>query len=582
MTNNLITQDLDFETIKANLIASLKSQDTFRDHEFTGSGLNILLDTLAYNTHYQGYYAHMLANESFIESIIRKETMNSKAKLFNYLPKSKKSSKAIVTITESDPAPETNVRVDRGTMYAAKRDNPNLTDTRSFVLIDDLIIYYNADTSDYTSDEVTLYEGEFKTTDYHTAPQKRYVIRDLDIDTDTIMIKVKTNIGATEYVTYTQATDFTEIGSESLVYFISLNENDYYEFTFGNDIYGKSIPNDAYIEVSYVACNGERGNTVSTFESAKITVVEASTDGVERESLEDMRHDIPNHYRRQNRLVTVDDFKNIILSEYKNVSSLNVWGGEDNVPKSYGKVYICIQPKYGAKLSSKASGNLLAMLKKYTMATIESIIVDPEYLYVNLQVYTKNDTLKTSLREGELKRRIYETIETYGADQLNKFDSYYSDVKLNTAIMADSDSFITTYNNITLEKRFTPTLNVNQPYFVYFLNEVQPNSITSNQFTFRDYTCTLRDDGAGNIVVYYLDETKGTWNKFINETFGTVVYTTGAVKLSDITFTGLVEDDIKIFAIPVNPLFFAKLNTILVIDDVNINIENYHGRESEK
>lgn len=582
MANNLITQDLDFETIKQNLINFLKTQNEFKDYEYTGAGLNILLDTLAYNTHYMGYYAHMLANESMIESIVRKENMNSKAKFFNYLPKSKKSSKCTVTITAPDPTPDNRVKIDRGTSYQAKHPVAGSTDPRYFILIDDLYIYYNDETGDYTSEEIQIYEGEYKTTAFVSGSEQRYIIRDSDIDTDTIKVIVKENKDATSGVTYSKAEDFTEINGDSTVYFITLNENDYYEIVFGNDVYGKSVTDGYYIEVTFVSCNGKLGNTVSQFVDSSITVIEESTDGVDAETLEDMRHNIPYHYRRQNRLVTVDDFKNIILSEYKNVSSVNVWGGEDNIPKSYGKVYICIKPLYGEELSNQSNINLLAMLKKYTMATIEPVIVQPEYTYINLTVNIKNNTLLTNKRHGELRDLVLSEIEDYNTEQLNKFDSYYSDVKLNTRIMSQSSSFITTYNRIILEKRFVPTLLANQTYFTYFKNEIYANSLTSNNFYFRNKKCTIKDDGVGNIVVYYYDDNKKSWIKFAGETFGEIDYIEGSVKLSDIIFANLIEDDIKLFVNPVYPLFFAKLNDILIIDDIVVNIDDYHGRENEK
>lgn len=582
MANNLITQELDFDQIKSELINFLKQQDEFKDYEYTGSAMQILIDTLAYNTHYMGWFAHMLANESMIESILRKENMNSKAKFLNYIPKSKKASKALVTITKPDPSPDTRVKVERGTAYQAKSGIAGVQDLRTFILSDDLFIYYNSETSDFTSDDVVLYEGEYRIKEFYTSEEQRYVIQDTDIDTDTIRVRLKESKDATGGSTYTQATDFNLIDGDSTVYFLTLNENDYYELTFGDDVYGKKLPYGSYLEVTYIATNGELGNGVTAFESTEITMVEDSTDGVENETLEDLRHAIPYHYRRQNRLVTVDDFKNIVLSEYKNVSSVNVWGGEDNIPKAYGKVYVCVKPLYGEELSNQAEKNLLNMLKKYTMATVEPIIVKPEYLYIDLVVNVKNDPFKTDKRLGELRTLVDNTIEEYNTTQLNKFDSYYSDVKLNTKIMSQSPSFITTYNEITLEKRFEPIPFSNQTYFVYFQNPVEMGSIWSTNFNYRNYECKLVDDRKGNIVVYYYDSIQKTYIEFTNEIFGEIDYETGIIKLTDIIFQNQTSDHVKIYAKPVKPLFFSKLNSVITIDNVEIKIEDYSGTESEK
>jgi len=586
MANTLIKQDLDFKSIKKNLIEYLKTQDEFKDYEYLGSAMNILTDLLAYNTHYMGYYAHMLANESMIESILRKENMNSKAKFFNYLPKSKKASKALVTITVPNPSPNTSVKIDRGESFNAKRDNPTLSDIRTFILTDDLYIYYNAETGDYTSTEVLLYEGEFITQLFKSGPEKRYVINDNDIDTDTLKVVVKENENSTVSTTYTLADDFTNINGESQVYFLNLNENDQYEISFGNDVYGKSVNDYSYIEVTFVSTNGSLGNSVTAFSAPEgitsVNVIENSTDGTDAETLEDLRHNIKHHYRRQNRLVTVDDFKNIVLSEYKNINSVNVWGGEDNIPKAYGKVFVSIKPLFGEVLSNETNKQILNKLKKYTMATIEPVIVDPEYTYINLDVYVKNNTLLTSLRQGELKKLIIDEINYYNTEILNKFDSYYSDVKLNTRIMSLSTSFMSTYNKIVLEKRFIPNLLSSETYFIYFLNKIDETTVTSNNFYFRNKITKIADDGLGNVIAFFYDENKKEFIKYSNETFGTVDYEQGIVKISDIVFSKLIEDDIKVFANPINPLFFAKLNNIISIDNVQIFIEDYHGRESEK
>lgn len=582
MSSNLITSDLDFDTIKENLISYLKTQDQFSDYEYEGSSLNVLLDILAYNTHYMGYYAHMLANESTIDSIIRKENMNAKAKFLNYLPKSKKSAKALVTITVDAPITGTNVKIDRGTSFKPSTPLANTTDLRSFVLIDDLYIYYNAETEDFTSEPFNIYEGSYETVEFLTSQEQRYVIRDYGIDTDTIKVIVKDDKDSVFSRNYTLAKDYNEINGESDVFFLSLNENDYYEITFGNDIYGRAIEDNSYVQVTYVSCNGQLGNTVDSFTDQRINVIESANDGLEQETIDDLRHNIQRHYRRQDRLVTVNDYKNIILSEFKNINSVNVWGGEDNIPIAYGKVFICIKPKFGETLSYTANKKLIELLSQYSVATAQSVVVDPEYLYVNLDVKIKNNTLLTNKRDGELKKLVVDEIESYDNDVLNKFDSYYSDVKINTRIMNSSPSFMSTYNNINLEKRFIPNILSTETYFVYFLNSIVDGTLTSNTFYFRTRICKMEDDGSGNLVVYYYDNNKKDYVMYVGETFGEVDYENGIVKISDIVFQELIESDIKLFVEPVNPLFFSKLNNIVTINNIEVTIEQYHGRETEK
>ena len=88
MATKLEISELDFDGIKANLKTFLSQQDEFTDYDFEGSGMSVLLDTLAYNTHYLAYNANMLANEMFIDSADLRSSVVSKAKQVGYTPTS--------------------------------------------------------------------------------------------------------------------------------------------------------------------------------------------------------------------------------------------------------------------------------------------------------------------------------------------------------------------------------------------------------------------------------------------------------------------------------------------------------------
>lgn len=603
MAKNLQIQELDFDSIKQNFINYMKSQNQFKDYDFTGASMNILIDLLAYNTHYMGFYAHMLANESFVDSALQKSSLTSKAKLFNYIPGSKQSAGAIVTftipITHITEPINKKVVLPRGTNI---RSTNNANDSRNFVIVDDLFIYNRATipgSYDYTSDESTIYEGSFNTQRFlvdDTLVNQRFIIRDKSVDITSLRINIYDTTTSSDFISYTLADDFTAIDETSNVFFVAVNEEEYYEVFFGNDIYGKSLANNNMVSASFVSTSGIDGNNARIFTltaginylgtdyDVNITTINNSHGGGDSETIDDLRFNIPYHYRRQNRSVTVDDYKNILLAKYRNINSINVWGGEDNEPIAFGKVFISIKPKFGEVLSSKAKGEIINnILKKYNVATIEPEIVDPEFLYINLDVNVRYNPLNTNTSSGELSTAVDATITDYNDNVLNRFGSFYSDVTLNSNIKNIEPSILTSYADSTLEKRVSLTLDTKATYFTDYVNQLIPETIKSAEFMYRLRRCYLADDDSGNMLIYYYDEFKTEWITFPNETFGTVDYSKGIIRLVDFEVNDLYgETKLSIYATPKLPDFFTKRNNVVVIDRVNITIVEDFNNEGNK
>ena len=97
-SNKLEVSDFDFDSIKANLKTFLQSQTEFQDYNFEGSGFSILLDVLAYNTHYLGFNANMLANEMYLDSADQRSSVVSLAKQVGYTPRSASSARATINV----------------------------------------------------------------------------------------------------------------------------------------------------------------------------------------------------------------------------------------------------------------------------------------------------------------------------------------------------------------------------------------------------------------------------------------------------------------------------------------------------
>jgi len=604
MANNLKVNALDFDELKANLIEFLQSQEKFKDYNFYGSGFDVILDSLTYNSFYMGSFAHLLANESFIDSANLRESLTSKAKLLNYIPKSAFSAIADININltiddQNEPADE-KFLIQRGEFAESTNNLSGII--RKFILIDDVYIYNKSISTsgyDYHSDTIQIYEGVYqkdyftKDTSQNSTWNQVYRLTGKDVDYRTIRIKVYPNDTAEEsnFVSYKLASDFMIINGESNVFFITTDDQGYYEILFGNDVYGRALQNGNYVEISYVENTGELGNDARTFEytgddilgsdllPVAVTInTEFNSDGGRgEETLEELKYNVPHHYKRQNRLVTVEDYKSILLSEYNNIQSINVWGGEDNYPKVYGRVFISIKPKIGDILSSKAKEKIQkTILQKYNIVTIDTTLVDVDFLYLNITNNTKFNPLETDKSAGQIANAVNNTINNYDDAHVSRFDGYYSNATLYEDVLNQDSSIVSTYNYIMLEKQTKPSFETSQSYVIDFNGKVIKNTIVSNQFTFRGLPSHFDDDGMGNIVIHYESLIDGTQYTYLDEYFGTIDYDTGILNTSNIVIDDIVNGDKLITeAMPVEPDFYPLRNNIIKINKVSVTVTEY-------
>ena len=608
MAKNLKVNALDFDELKANLIEFLQGQEKFKDYNFYGSGFDVILDSLTYNSFYMGTFAHLLANEAFIDSANLRDSLTSKAKLLNYIPKSSFSAIADANVVldinaENQPTDE-KFLIERGTF--AKSTNSVSSLVRNFILIDDVYIYnksIDASGFDYQSDTLQIYEGTFQK-DYYTKDVSQnstwnqiYRLTVKDVDYRTIRVKVYPNDTAEDsnFVSYKLASDFMQIDGASNIFFITTDDKGYYEILFGNGVYGRELENGNYIEISYVENQGELGNDAREFLyngndligkdgsviDVTINTEMASDGGRGEETLEELKYNVPHHYKRQNRLVTIEDYKSILLSEYNNIQSINVWGGEDNYPKVYGRVFISIKPKVGDILSSKAKETIQkTILEKYNIVTIDTTIVDVDFLYLNLTNQTKFDPLQTDLSSGQIANLVNDTINNYDTNQVSRFDGYYSNANLYESILNQDDSIISTFNYIMLEKQTKPAFETSQSYTIDFNGKLVKKSIISNEFTFRGLPSHFDDDGMGNIVIHYESLIDGTKYTYLDEYFGTVDYDTGIINTSNIVIDEIVNGDLLITeSMPIEPDFYPLRNNIIKINKVSVTVTEYDNNK---
>ena len=594
MATKLEISELDFDGIKSNLKNFLSQQDEFRDYDFEGSGMAVLLDTLAYNTHYLGFNANMLANEMFLDSADLRASVVSKAKQVGYTPTSSTASSAIVDVTVNNATGAT-LTMTRGTKFSTTVDGTSY----NFVNNADLTI--TPVDGVYKFSNVDIFEGtylNFKYTVNTSDIDQRFIIPNDNVDTTTLTIKIQESSSDSTTNTYTLASGITGIDSSSKVFFLQEVENGRYQVTFGDGVLGKAVADGNIIIIDYINTNRAEANGASTFtlnstiggfSTSTVTTVDNASGGAEPETISSIKYNAPRDYSAQDRAVTADDYKVLVKSLYANAQAVQVYGGEDAAIPDYGKVYISIKAKSGSNLTESTKASIVTSLKQYAVASIRPIIIDPEITYLTLNTNFKYDTGATTKDVSTLQTNVMTAISNYNANTLQDFTGVFRHSQLLEDINNADTSILSNITTIKLYKFITPTLNESLKYTLSYNNAFyNPHSghnssgggvVSSTGFKINNDDSTnehfLDDDGAGSIRVYYLS---GTTRIYTSTSFGTVDYTTGEIILTSANITSISNIDgaastrVRVFAIPNSNDVVPVRNQVLEIDTSNSTI----------
>ena len=594
MATKLEISELDFDGIKDNLKNFLSQQDEFRDYDFEGSGMSVLLDLLSYNTHYLGYNANMLANEMFLDSADLRSSVVSLAKSVGYTSTSATSSEAVVNVTVS-PASGASLTMSRGTKFTTTVNGS------SYSFVNNTNLTITPVDGVYTFSNVKLNEGTYLNYRYTanlSDTDQRFIIPNDNVDTKTLTVKVQESSSDSTTNTYTLATGITGLDSTSKVFFLQEVENEKYEVYFGDGVLGQAVADGNIIIFDYIVCNRTAANgatsfalggTIGGFSNATVTTVSNANGGSNPESISSIKYNAPRDYTAQDRAVTVDDYKVLVKSLYANAQAVQVYGGEDAAVPDYGKVYISIKAKSGTSLTETTKASIVNSLKQYAVASVRAVIIDPEITYLTLTTNFKYDSGATVKDVSTLQTNVLQAIITYGNNTLENFTGVFRHSKLTESVNNADTSILSNITTVKLYKFITPTLSEGLKYTLSFNNAFyNPHSghnssgggvISSTGFKINDDNSTnehfLDDDGAGNIRVYYLS---GTTRIYTSSTFGTVNYTTGEVILTSANITSISNVDgaastrIRIFAIPSSNDVVPVRNQVLEIDIANSTI----------
>jgi hypothetical protein len=516
MVDRLRVTELDFDTIKQNLKNFLKQQSEFTDYDFDGAGLSILLDILAYNTHYNAYYLNMVANESFLDTALLRDSVVSHAKTLGYTPYSTRAPVAIINFTiDSTTTTPATATLPEGYAFLS-----NQIDSKAynFVVLNDTTV--TKSNTQFFFENLQIFEGQLITYsfiyDQGSNPKQVFTLPDTNIDTTTIKVVVNPSSSNTATATYTKVTDVLDISSTSEVFFLQEERGGNFQIYFGNDVVGKALPDGAIVSVTYLVTAGTEANKANNFVATAtvvdslnnglsdftITPVSAASGGADRESVDNIKFSAAARFSTQNRLVTFKDYETYILNNYPNIDSISVWGGEENEPPIYGKVLISMKPKENYYISEAEKRRIIdEIIKPKAIIAVQAEILDPEFLFILVDVEAQYDARKTTNTEAILKERIRNAIINYSNTFLNKFASKIIDSKLETAIdSVDTNAIIGNEIEIKVQKRFEPELNTPQSYNIKF-NVPLHRGTVADRFSSTEFDI-VDSDGIRRSVVF--------------------------------------------------------------------------------
>ncbi len=577
--NSISIAELDFETIKDTLKDFLRGQTLYTDFDFEGSGMNILLDVLAQHSSITAFTASMLGNEAYIDSAQLRQSVVSLAKQIGYTPRSVGSAKAVINISVPNVTGTPSfLSLPAGTRFSSP-------DGSLFTTIHDHKLFPSGVSGVYEVSDVDIYEGSLVSFKYivdTSDSDQKFIINSQLADTTTLIVSISPSITSTDNVEYSLSKNITVLDSTSEIYFLQENLDGLFEVYFGNGVIGKNLENENVVNLKYVVATKTDGttNNISSFQAREpidgygvytITTVTSSYGGSPKETTDDIRHISPKMYQTQNRAVIKEDYISFLLSEYPWIDSLNVWGGEDNVPPQYGKIFISVKPVHADVLSDTLEDSIkLNLIKNYNVVTVIPEFVDPTYVFVNLVITVNYRASRTLLSEYELNNLVQDNLTNYFNNTIKKFNNPFYLSPLNSSIDAIDNSIVSSLTDVLIQLRFLPTANLTSTTNISFNNAIEPGSIISTVYnpsgtTINDSASPqyIVDDGEGGLLSK--DVSNGIT---INNNLGVVNYATGEMSITMYPYELPADSlDIRVYAEPSIKNIIPGYNQIILPDD---------------
>jgi len=589
--------NLDFEDIKSSLKDYLRATSDFTDYDFEGSAMATLLDTLAYNTYYTAFNTNMVVNELFIDSATLRDNVVSIAKQLGYRPKSATAPVAYVSFTATyvNPTSDTELLLKKGTGFIANYDNT----LYQYVVLDDAKGQVSNGVATFT--DVPVYEGTqvVNTFTINTSfKNQRFILDNQNIDTNSIRVKVFSG-GGSFSEPYLVADNILDVDGESKVFFLDEIDDERYEVILGDGVLGKKIENASRVEVSYITTNGPTSNGVRSFIfsgvlentsgvspqniTTNITSSIPSAGGENIESTNNIKFNAPKSYGAQDRAVTSNDYSSIVRKIYPSTSDIIIFGGEDQVPPEYGKVFIVLKPSDASYLTSLTKQNIIAEMKQYIVASVQPVIVDPSILYIEIGSKIYFDSKATDSTPAQIRDKAIGSVQSYlDTSDTEKFSGKFRYSKV-VGVIDDADRAITSnLTSVTMRKDFYPLLNSTSYYEVCFQNTFDQDCdepvLSSTGFRVTEYPTfdVYVEDRAGKIVLYRIDSVTGE-KVVLDSDIGDIDYAEGELKMYALTIIkgSFFDNRISVRVKPLSNDIKAFREVYLDVDVANSSFTAY-------
>jgi hypothetical protein len=567
--------ELDFDEIRNNLKNYLSTQTQFKDYNFEGSAMAVLLDILAYNTHYNSYYANMLANEMFLDTAQQRDSVVSFAKALGYTPSPAIGARATVRLTFTG----VDTAVPEFTINAGAKFTTTIDDITYTFVTPQAYTVVNRN-SEFKVD-IIIKEGTPVTHRFvvNSSNPQRYILPNQNVDTTSLFVRVQNSLVDETTEEFVRASNVRQVFETSPIYFLEEASDGKYELVFGSGSLGKQLLNGNVIIADYLVCNAGITNGADTFSiesiiasvpytNVQIEVIKNATGGHDNETIESIKFNAPRNYQTQNRAVVSEDYQRILLTENPDLQSVIAFGGEEADPPIYGKVIIAAKPFGEQFITQNRKTQLKESILDRTPLAIDPLFVDAEYTYIIPTVTTYYDKTKTVISPSQITNAIRQAIGEFSQNNLERFGNRLRYSKLIRAL--DDIGIGEILNNdvsILIENRFVPNTQRTERIIIDFNNALRRSTIQSTQFIFRGFLCNLDDDGLGNIQLYRFNDLRQ--RIYITREAGTVNYSTGRIILNNFAPTSIVGIEMKVNAQPLQLEIVPAREQILIIDPLD-------------
>ena len=589
----LTTQELDFTSYVDQLTTFLSQQDQFKDYDFKGSNLRVLIELLAYNTYMQGTYLNLVGSEMFLDTATMREAIVSHAKELNYTPRSRSSSSVILDIKVSGNNLPDSLVIPTGYKISGRAANGQVF---GFITSENLVV---GSSNNYTASNVSVYEGRLITETFITNAGVRYILSSANVDISSIQVNVQNSVTDTSNTDWKRATTLFGLQNDTNAFFVQGYKDYQYEVVFGNGIVGKALTPGNVVKITYRDTNGADANgirifsadqAVQGFSNVSVSLSAdnvASTGGSDHESDDEIKFNAPRYFETQERAVTTSDYVTLLKNQFPTIETVTAYGGDQVEPKQYGKCIISAKVQNSTVVSDSLKAAIINFLKERTSLSIDPVFVDPDYFNVavtSVVNYNANKTVKTPT---DIRSLVSNSISTFNTLNLSTFgnDLYYS--KFLRSIDDSDASIISNETQLRMLKKLYPFLNTVQNFSFTFGNVIYSDSTDRYQYsTTHDpvvysgsfgysvggttYNAFIQDDGIGNLYVYTIDNTGS--KVILNKNIGTVDYTNGTVKLTNLSVAYLNGASLNIYAKLENDDITVNNNQILLIEPIDVDI----------